>query len=55
MGNLIEKLEDYDGTEGMVNDFLNMVKSTDRLLLFGAGVAGRKVYQFLARGGMSQR
>lgn len=47
--NLSEQLELIDGTEAMISQCLNVVKTHDEIVIFGAGVGGAALYKLLKR------
>ena len=41
---LKEQLSQYDGTTEMVESCLNLVRESEKVIIFGAGVGGGQLY-----------
>lgn len=52
---LKELLETKDGTAQMVNECLNVVKKADKIIIFGAGVGGRMLYELLTKNSLEEK
>lgn len=55
MENIMELLEKEDGTKAMIQECFKVVAASKRIIIFGAGVGGKTLYDLLDQNGMSDK
>lgn len=55
MNKLQNILENTDGTKGMIAECINIVKKSESIIIFGAGVGGAELYKLLKKNNLSHK